>query len=85
MSFEAEYFQSSNIFQRETSAGWTWPIAGRDHFWYQNVVPSQANQTVEVTRRAVVTDNDLNVHVEMDVTLTPAPGLVNFVGIRIPA
>lgn len=85
MSFEAEYFQSSNVFQRNASARWTWHVAGRDHFWYQNVVPSQANQTVEVTRRAVVTDNNLNVLVEMDVLLTPAPGLVNFVGIRIPS
>jgi hypothetical protein len=49
-----------------------------------SVVPGQANQSVEVTRSVVSTNNDLRPGVTLDVTLNPAPGLINFYAVRIP-
>jgi hypothetical protein len=84
MSFQADFYSATDVFQRNTLVRWTWEMADVARFMYHDVVPRQANQTVEVTRRLVVTDNDLSPSVVLDVSLTPAPGLLNFFAIRVP-
>ena len=84
MSVEADFYSAQGMFQRDTSATWTWDMADIDRFMDYSVVPGQANQSVEVTRSVVSTNNDLRPGVTLDVTLNPAPGLINFYAVRIP-
>lgn len=82
---EADIISEFDVFQRETNINWTWAMADTNRFMFHDVVPKQANQTVAVTGRTVSTDNDLNPVVRFTVTLSPAPGLINFFAIRIPS
>jgi hypothetical protein len=82
---EADFISARDVFQRGATAIWTWKTADLDRFLFHDVVPRQANQTVAVTGRTIRSDNDLNPIVTFTVTLTPAPGLINFVAIRVPS
>jgi len=84
MSVEADFYSAKGIFQRDKFTTWTWEMADIDRFMDYSVVPGQANQSVEVTRCVVSTNNDLWPGVTLDVTLDPAPGLINFYAVRIP-
>jgi len=85
MSFEADFFKVTDVIQETPSANWTWEMADINSFMVHDVVPRQANQTVAVTGRTISTDDDLNPVASFTVTLTPAPGLLTFMAIRIPA
>jgi hypothetical protein len=90
MSVEADFYSATNIFQATSTARWTWKIADLNRFMYYTVVPAQANQIVGVRRVEVLSDNDLNPVVELDVEFgstnnTSPPGLINFFAIGIPA
>lgn len=82
---EADIISALDVFQREATLSWTWKQADLNRFMFHDVVPGQANQTVAVTGRAISSDNDLNATVTLTVTLTPAPGLINFFAIRVPS
>lgn len=89
MSFEADVFQSDQIFQGSAGQRWTYP-ADLGRCMAYSVVPAQANQIVVITRVAIVSDNNLNPHAELDVQLgsingTSPPGLIRFFATRIPA
>ena len=84
MSVEADFYSATDVFQRNPVARWTWEMADLDRYMNYSVVPRQANQAVEVLRRVVVTNNDVWPSVILDVSLSPAPGLINFFAIRVP-
>lgn len=84
MSVEADFYHALDVFQGAPTVVWTWAMADTGRFMFHDVVPRQANQTVGVIGRTVSTDNNLNPFVTLTVTLTPAPGLVNFFAIRVP-
>jgi hypothetical protein len=90
MSVEADFYEAKDVFQATATAIWRWEMADLNRFMYHSVVPRQANQTVEVTRRIVVTGNDIDrPAIRLFVTLgssnrSSPPGLINFFAARIP-
>jgi hypothetical protein len=81
---EADFIIDRDVFQSIPTAAWTWTAdTGRFHF--HDAVPRQANQTVAITGRTISTDNNLRPTARFTVTLTPAPGLINLVAIRVPS
>jgi hypothetical protein len=89
MSVEADFYEAKDVFQGAAVATWTWGMADINRFMSYAVVPGQANQTVEITRRIVSTNNDLRPMVTLVVRLgssnrSSPPGLINFYAARIP-
>jgi hypothetical protein len=89
MPVQADFYAAKNIFQAVAVATWNWEMADLDRHMSYAVVPAQANQTVEITRQIVNSNNDLWPSVTLEVRLgspnrSSPPGLINFYAARIP-
>jgi hypothetical protein len=79
------FFQSNPVLQQSGDVQWEWKIGDRDNYWGFSIRPYQANDTCEIIRMWVTTDNDLNQTTRFIVRKSDGdPGLIRFTAIRLP-
>ena len=78
-------FTSEPILTSSGDVQWGWNVGDRDNYWGFSVMPFQANESLELVRTFITTDNNLVHRAHFVVRkLDSDPGLIRLAAFRSP-